>query len=85
MKRSMDLLKKAVTLTQVLVSVAFPLLLCVLGGLWLCRQFQLGREFMVLFILLGVASALWSLWKWLQPFLREDKTDTPPASFNDHF
>ena len=85
MKRSMDLLKKAVTLTQVLVSVASPLLLCVVGGLWLCRRFRLGRGFMALFILLGVASALWSLWKCLQPFLQEGKNDEPPTSFNDLF
>ena len=85
MKRSMDLLKKAVTLTQVLVSVASPLLLCVLGGLWLCRRFQLGRGFMALFILLGVASSLWSLWKWLQPLLKDSGPKDPPPSYNDHF
>lgn len=84
-KQSMDLLKKAVIMTQVLVSVAAPLLLCTAGGLWLCRRFRLGRGFMALFILLGVASSLWSLWKWLKPFLREDRDETPPASFNDHF
>jgi len=81
----MDLLKKAVTLTQVLVSIAAPLLLCAVGGLWLCKRLQLGRGFMALFLLLGVASSLWSLWKWLQPFLREDKDKAPPTSFNDHF
>jgi len=85
MKRSVDLLKKAVTLTQVLVTVATPLLLCVLGGLWICKRFALGRGFMALFILLGVAGSLRSLWKWLQPLLREEDEKKPPASFNDHF
>jgi len=84
-KRSMELLKKAVTLTHILVTVAAPLLFCTVGGLWLCRRFHLGRGFMALFILLGVASSLWSLWKWLKPFLQEDRDETLPTSFNDHY
>ena len=85
MNRPLELLKKAVALTQVLVTIATPILLCVVGGLWLTKRFSWPDWVMAVFILLGVASALWNFWKWLHPFLKKSKKDEPPAAFNDHF
>lgn len=85
MNRSLELLKKAVSLTQVLMAIAMPIFLCVVGGLWLTNRFSWPGWVMAVFVLLGVASALWNFWKWLRPFLKKGKKDDPPAAFNDHF
>ena len=85
MKHSLEFLKKAVSLTQVLTMIAAPIFLCIIGGLWLVRRFSLSSRCMAVFILLGVSGSLWSLWKWIRPFLKPDKKEEPPTAFNDHF
>ncbi len=73
-------------LTQFGLSVVMPLLLCVLGSLWLRSRFSLGSWIVVVGILLGIGGAASGLWSSLKQINRaarqEDKEQT--ISFNDH-
>ncbi len=84
MKHATHTLKIIVLVSQGAFAIAVPIVLCVLGGKWLTHRFGAGRWLMALCVLLGVTAAIWSLWKLIAPFVKEDKQQDPPASFQEH-
>ena len=79
-------LRHIVMLTQFGLSVALPLVLCVLLARYLMLRFSLGGWVMILGILLGIGGAVSGLAKGLKQMQREAERDREPAppSFNDH-
>lgn len=77
-----------VWLTQLGLSVAFPLAGCVLLGVWLHRRFSLGIWVIVVGVVLGLILAVDGLrtsLKAMERMSNRDKNGTPPpVSFNDH-
>lgn len=75
-------------LTQLGISVAAPLALCVLGAFWLRSSFQLGSWVLIVGILLGLYLAFDGFRTSLKAMERmtsgSKKSDPPPISFNDH-
>lgn len=78
-----------VWLTQLGISVAVPLALCILGAVWLRNRFGLGAWVLILGIGLGLYLAVdgfrTSL-KAMEQMSGSKKSDTeePPVSFNNH-
>ena len=74
-------------LTQLGLTVAFPLGGFIWLGLWLQKRFSLGSWVLWLGIILGTAVALEgfrSSLRTLMRFSNQDKKDPPGASFNEH-
>jgi len=85
MKHKARQLRRLVLMTQLCVSVASPLFLCIWGSLWLQRRFQLGRWVMAAGVLLGVGGAVAGLCSTLRELLRdEEKKEPPPPAFDRH-
>ena len=82
----MKAFRQIVMLTQIVVSIAAPLLICILGSRWLMAHFDLGKWVMAAGVFLGVGGAVSGLVKTVKQMLREadDRNSTPPVSFNDH-
>ena len=82
----MRIVKYLAWLTQFGLSVVAPLLLCVLGSVWLRNRFDVGGWIVVVGIFLGIGGAVSGLWSSLKQINREakqeDKKDS--ISFNDH-
>ena len=81
-------LNMLVWLTQLGISVAFPLAGFILLAVWLRERFDLGAWVLVAGIVLGLAGAVDGLRTSLKAMEimskdRKDK-DPPPVSFNDH-
>ena len=83
-------LRNIVWLTQLGLSVASPLVLGILGALWLRDRFALGGWVMLAGILLGVGGAVSGLAHSLRAMNRQSAAEEgdgkPPTavSFNDH-
>lgn len=77
-----------VWLTQLGISVAFPLAGFILLAVWLRSRFGLGQWVLWLGIVLGIAGAIDGFRTSLKAMerLSHDKKDKepPPVSFNDH-
>lgn len=84
----MENLKMLIWLTQLGVSVAFPLAGFILLAVWLRERFGLGFWVLILGIVLGFAGAIDGLRASLKAMeiMSKDKKDKepPPVSFNDH-
>ncbi len=86
MRKGYGFLKSIVWLTQLGLSIAAPLVLCVLGSVWLRNRFGLGGWAVALGAVLGVGASFISLWQSLKAMERqmgEDDSDHG-ANFNDH-
>jgi hypothetical protein len=73
--------------TQLAFSVAAPLVLCILGSVWLRNHFDMGGWVVVCGVILGVGGAvsgLCSSLKSMKAVGDEDDKKKPPVSFNDH-
>lgn len=75
--------------TQLGISVVSPLVIFLLGSIWLRDHFQWGSWVVVLGILLGIYSAVSGFRQILTAMRREAekedrKESEPPVSFNDH-
>lgn len=79
-------LKLLVFLTQLGLSVVFPLGGCVLVALWLYKQFHWGVWILVVGIALGLLCAIDAFRTTLKALkqMTEEKKDTPPKSFDEH-
>ena len=64
--RWMETMRGLSYLTQVGLSVAAPIILCLLGGLWLRKKLGLPPWVLLIAMLVGLISGLMSLWKFLQ-------------------
>lgn len=85
MRSKFQFMEGLVWLTQVGLSVLGPLLLFILGAVWLKNRFSLGGWVVAVGIgqgLLGAAGALISTFRMLHR-LPDEKKDKP-AGFNDH-
>ena len=74
-------------ITQLGCSVAAPLVLCILGALWLRESMNVGGWIVPVGIFLGIGGAVSGLWSSLKTMQRqagEDEKEEPPVSFNDH-
>ncbi len=76
-------------LTQLGLSVAAPLTVCILGALWLRNRFELGPWV----ILVGIGLALYLAFDGFRTSIKamermqkpkDNKQENPPVSFNDH-
>ena len=75
--------------TQLGISVATPLLLCIAGGAWLQSRFSLDAWVILLRIVLGMGAAFSSFRRALRAMRRQAERDDadggePPVSFNKH-
>ena len=86
MSSLMRIVKCLAWLTQFGLSVVAPLLLCVLGSVWLRNRFDIGGWIVVAGIFLGIGGAVSGLWSSLKQINREAKQDDKKQSisFNDH-
>ncbi len=86
MRKGYGILKNIVWLTQLGLSVAAPLLVSVLGSVWLRGHFGLGNWIVALGAVLGVGASFASLWHNLKAMERQAKEDDPDpgANFNGH-
>ena len=84
MKQMAQTIKIIALVSQAVFAIAVPIVLCILGGKWLTKALGAGRWLMALCVLLGVATAIWSLWKLIAPYLKEEKEQTSPTSFREH-
>ena len=86
MRKGFGFLKNIVWLTQLGLSIAAPIVLCVLGSVWLMDRFQLGAWVIALGVLLGVGGAFSSLWRSLKAMDREARSDDQDSGvgFNQH-
>ncbi len=77
-----------VWLTQLGITVAFPIAGFVLIGVWLNNRFHLGTWVIIAGLVIGLCSAITGLrssLKTLERLSKGKKDDTPPPiSFNDH-
>lgn len=84
----MGILRELVWLTQLGFSIVSPLLLCLLGSLWLRDHLALGGWIVVLGVLLGLGGAFSAGVAFARhaKFLADPtpKKDKPPVSFNEH-
>ena len=75
--------------TQLGISAATPLLLCIAGGAWLENRFSLGAWMILLSIVLGMGAAFSGFCRALRAMRRQAERDDadggePPVSFNRH-
>ena len=83
-------LNMLVWLTQLGLSVATPMGIFTLLGLWLKNRFQLGAWVIVVFCVIGLVCAADSFRHTLRAMElmaasgRKKQNDPPPVSFNDH-
>lgn len=76
-------------LTQLGFSIVSPLLICVLGSVWLRNRFTLGRWVVIVGLLLGLGGALSAGLAFFRHTRQVDQGGThkqspPPVSFNEH-
>ena len=81
--------RELVWLTQLGFSIVYPLLLCVLGAVWLRSHFSLGGWVVVIGLLLGLGGAFsagLAFFRHTRQIEQEDnrKKGPPPLSFNEH-
>ena len=77
--RWMETMRGLTYLTQVGLSVATPIILCLLGGLWLRQKLGLAPWTLLIALLAGLVSGLMSLWKFLQYVARKSRRGPPPG------
>lgn len=75
----METMRGLTYLTQVGLSVATPIILCLLGGLWLRQKLGLAPWTLLIALLAGLVSGLMSLWKFLQYVARKSRRGPPPG------
>lgn len=86
----MHTLRELTWLTQLGFSIVSPLLLCLLGSVWLRNRFGLGGWVVALGVLLGLGGALSAGLTFARHTKSLDRPEgkgpknNPPVSFNEH-
>lgn len=68
-----QIVRMAMSVTQLGLSVAAPLVLCVLAAFWLRRQFALGGWVMVVGLVLGLGGMGLTFYKYLRSLMKTGK------------
>ena len=88
MKGIYDVARHLVWLTQFGLSVVIPPVLCILGAVWLKRQFALGGWVVAVGVAAGGLAAISCLRGAVRAVNRQgrgfEKKQPPPVSFNQH-
>lgn len=86
MRKGYGILKSIVWLSQLGLSIAMPLLVGVLGSVWLRNRFGLGGWVVALGTVLGVGASFISLWQNLKAMDRQAREDDrhSGSNFNEH-
>lgn len=86
MRKGFGFLKNIVWLTQLGLGIAAPIVLAVLGSVWLRDRFGLGGWVVALGVLLGVGAGFVSLWRGLREMDRQAREDDRDSgtNFNEH-
>ena len=79
MKGLYDVARHLVWLTQFGLSIVIPPVLCIMGAVWLQRQFALGGSVVAVGVFVGVLAAV----SCLQGKAPKQK-GPPPVNFNQH-
>lgn len=88
MKNIYDVARHLVWLTQFGLSIVIPPVLCIMGAVWLRRQFSLGGWVVAVGVFIGILAAVGCLRSSLQALDRQGKAprkkEPPPVNFNKH-
>ena len=88
MKGLYDVARHLVWLTQFGLSIVIPPVLCIMGAVWLRRQFALGGWVVAVGVGVGVLAAVSCLQSSLKALDRQGKSPKrkgpPPVNFNQH-
>ena len=85
MKNIQEIIKHVSMLAQLGLSFATPLVLCMLGCMWLDSSFGLGAWIYIVGMVLGLGAAFVTAYKfYLFTVGKTDKEKKEPISFNDH-
>ena len=86
MKKRIGFVKQLVWFTQLGLSIAAPLVICIVGSVWIRDRFAVGGWIVALGVLLGLGAAVSTLWSTLKAMdraAREDDRDSG-VGFNEH-
>ena len=88
MKGLYDVARHLVWLTQFGLSIVIPPVLCIMGAVWLRRQFALGGWVVAVGVFVGVMAAVSCLQGSLKAMDQQGKAPQqkgpPPVNFNQH-
>lgn len=74
------LLQNLTYLTQVGLTIAIPLILCIFGASWLQQKFDLGGWVVLVGIILGIGGAVSSLAEFIKMGNRQAKKNEKPRN-----
>jgi hypothetical protein len=86
MKSGFSTFKNLVWITQLGLSIASPLVVCVVGSVWLSNHFGIGKWLIVVGVIAGIGGAVSALVSSMKSISRSAKTDDEdkPIYFNEH-
>ena len=87
MKQYKDIFKKLTLLTQLGLSVIMPLLLCLLGCMYLTQKTGIGVWIYIPGFILGLGSSFMTAYKFYKSVIEKDsrdKSDNKKVCFNKH-
>ena len=88
MKGLYDVARHLVWLTQFGLSIVIPPVLCIMGAVWLQRQFALGGWVVAVGVFVGVLAAVSCLQRFTESHGSAGESPKqkgpPPANFNQH-
>lgn len=86
MKSNFGTLKNLIWITQLGFSVVSPLLMCILGSVWLSNHFEIGKWIIVIGVFAGIGGSVSGLVSSLKSIERTAKVEDKdkPIYFNEH-
>ncbi len=82
---NLQIFKNITLLTQVGLTVATPLVICIWGASWLKNRFNMGEWIVLVGILLGIGSSVSGLVEFIRYQSKKANKETKtPTGFNKH-